>query len=246
MSFLARLLIALLLCAASVEIGQGQVAFAVATVKAAPGADPNTGSWSRPGTGEFTATHVSLTRLMQLAYGVDASQIANRPEWFDTDLFDVAAKPEEGIAMSREELQPRLQQLLQERFHLRAHRETRLLRGYALVVAPTGAHLKPTVGDHFPGFRINLSPGEMRGANWSMAIFAKYLTSAAGFPVVDRTGVSGSYDVAFSYARETDMASELPSLADALKRETGLLLKPEKVPVETIVVDAADRQPAGN
>lgn len=225
---------------------QTQPSFAVASVKAAPGADPNSGSWSRPGDGQFTATHVSLTRLLQLAYNVDSSQIANRPEWFDTDLFDVVAKPDEGVAMTREELQPRLQQLLHERLHLVTHREMRPVRGYALIVSPGGAHLKLTTGKHFPGFRINVSPGEMRGENWSVAAFAKYLTSAAGFPVVDETKLGGSYDIGFSYAREADTASDLPSLTDALKRETGLLLKPEKVPVEMIVVDAADRRIAEN
>jgi len=222
-------------------VAQTQPSFAVASVKAAPGADPNSGSWSRPGGGLFTATHVSLTRLLQLAYNVDSSQIANRPEWSDVDLFDVVAKPEEGVAMTREELQPRLQQLLRERFHLVAHREMRPVRGYALSESPGGAHLRPTAGDHFPGFRINVSPGEMRGENWSMAAFAKYLTSAAGFPVVDETKLGGSYDIGFSYARDVDTASDLPSLEDALKRETGLLLKPEKVPVEVIVVDSVER-----
>ncbi len=229
-----------------VRTGVGQALFAVASVKAAPGADPATGSWSRPGVGMFSATHVSLTRLLQLAYDMDSSQILNRPEWFDTDLFDVVAKPEEGISMTREELQPRLQQLLRERFHLVTHFEMRPVRGYALLVSPGGAHLKPAKGEHFPGFRINVSPGEMRGANWSMGILSKYLTAAAGFPVVDRTSLGGSYDIGFSYAPETDAASELPSLSDALKRETGLLLKPEKVPVETIVVDSVDRHISGD
>ena len=235
-----------LLMAASQGVTQTPTSFAVASVKAAPGADPDTGSWSRPGTGEFTAKHVSLTRLLQLAYNVDSSQISNRPDWFDTDLFDVVAKPEEGIAMGREELQPRLQQLLQERFHLRVHSETRPVRGYALVVSPGGAHLKTTAGDHFPGFRLNVSPGEMRGANWSMTVFAKYLAYAAGFPVVDETKLGGSYDIGFSYARDVEAAGDLPPLGDALKRETGLLLKPEKVPLEVIVVDSADRRVAEN
>lgn len=243
---LVWLLIVPLFCFVQAEAGQGRQAFVVASVKAAPGADPNTGSWSRPGVGQFTATHVSLTRLLQLAYGVDSSQIANRPGWFDTDLFDVVAKPEEGIAMTREELQPRLQQLLQERFHLSMHQEMRQARGYALLVASGGPHLKPTLGDHFPGFRINVSAGEMRGANWSMAVLAKYLTSAVGFPVIDRTDLGGSYDIEFSYAPETDVESDLPSLNDALRRATGLLLKPEKVPVETIVVDTVDRHVTAN
>jgi uncharacterized protein (TIGR03435 family) len=222
--------------------------FEVATVKPTPPqTDPKTGTWSIPGTGRFTATHVSLVLLLQLAYGIDSSQIANRPDWLETNLYDVDAKPEDGVKLSRDELKPRLQDLLRQRFHLMAHMETLSSRGYALVVAEGGPHLTPTTGDHFPGFRINVSPGQMRGANWSMPQLAKYLTSAAGFPVVDQTGITGSYDIAFSYEPKIDAEnSTLPPLDEALKQATGLLLKPQKVPIETIVIDHVDKVPTAN
>ena len=221
--------------------------FEVASVKPAPPeADPKTGSWSAPGTGRFTATHVSLALLIQLAYGVDSSQIANSPNWLETNLYDVAARPEDGIRLTRDELKPRLQDLLQQRFHLVAHAETRLSSGYALVVAKGGPHLTPTKGDHFPGFRINVSSGQMRGLNWSMPQLVTYITSAAGFPVVDQTGITGSYDIDFRYNPKPDSDSTLPSLDVALKQATGLLLKPQKVPVETVVIDSVDRVPTAN
>ena len=223
--------------------------FAVATVRAAPGADPNTGTWSPPGTGQFTATHIPLTILLQLAYGVDATQIANKPDWLGTALYDIRAKPEEGILLSRDELKPRLQNLLDERFHLVAHTEMRLSRVYALLVAEEGARLTRTKAEHFPGFRINVSSGQMRGENWSMPVLAKYLTSAAGFPVVDQTGLTGSYDISFSYAadHETEHGdTDQPSLSYALKKATGLVLKPQQVPVETVVIDSIRQTAAEN
>jgi len=237
------------LLASSIPAASAQTpkpSFEVATVKPAPGADPNTGSWSLPGIGRFTATHVSLELLIQLAYGVDRSQIANKPDWLETNLYDIAAKPEDSIKLTREELQPRLQELLHQRFHLVVHTETRSIRGYALVVAKGGPHLTPTKADHFPGYRINVSSGQMRGANWSMPILAKYLTPAAGFPVVDQTGLTGSYDIGFSYQANSDVDSNLPALTVALKEETGLLVKPQMVPVDTIVIDSADKVPTEN
>ncbi len=221
-------------------------AFEIATVKPAPQADPNTGSWSPPGTGRFTATHVSLALLCQLAYGVYSSQIVNKPGWFETNLYDIDARPEEGVKLSRDELKPRLQNLLQQRFHLVAHIEMRSSRGYALVVGANGSHLTPTKGDHFPGFRINVSPGQMRGSNWSMAQLAKYLTPAAGFPVADQTALTGSYDIDFLYQIESDADSTLPSLNAALTQATGLLLKPQKVSVEALVLDSVERVPTPN
>ena len=219
--------------------------FVVATVKPAPQADPSTGTWSLPNTGSFTATHVPLTILLKLAYGIDASQIFNKPAWLDSALFDVSAKPEDGIRLSRDELQPRLQALLQDRFHLVAHHEFRPTRGFALTIAKGGAHLTPTQHDHFADFRSDISPGQMRGFNWSMPTLARYLTPAAGFPVVDQTGLTGSYDIAFSYAIDNEATADttLPPLADALKQATGLVLKPQQVSVPALVLDSIERVP---
>jgi uncharacterized protein (TIGR03435 family) len=222
-------------------------AFEVASVRRCPPrTDPSTGSWSHPGVGRFTAAHVSLDLLIQLAYGVSDSQIANKPDWLETDLYDIDAKPEDDIGLTRDELMPRLQDLLEHRFHLVARTETRSIRGYALVVAEGGPHLTPTKADHFPGYRIRVSPGEMRGVNWSMPQLAKYLTPAAGFPVVDKTGIAGSYDIGFSYNPKADADGDLPSLELALKQATGLLLKPQKVPVESLVIDSVDKVPTAN
>jgi uncharacterized protein (TIGR03435 family) len=221
--------------------------FEVASIRAAPQADPKTGSWSIPGSGRFTATHVSLVLLVQLAYGIDNSQIANKPGWLESDLYDIVAKPEDGIHLTRDELKPRLQNLLHQRFHLVTHMEMRSSRGYALVVAKGGPRLTSTKRDHFPGFRIHVGSGDMRGFNWSMPQLAKYLTPAAGFPVVDQTGITGNYDISFSYNPETDAGdSTLPPLDAALKEATGLFLKPQKVSVETIVIDSVNKVPTEN
>ncbi len=183
---------------------------------------------------------------MQLAYDVDNTQIANKPGWLETNLYDLEAKPEDGVKLNGDELKPRLRELLRQRFHLVAHIETRPSRGYALVVAKGGPHLTATKGEHFSGWRSNVSSGQMRGANWSMAQLAKYLMPAAGFPVVDETGITGSYDIAFSYNPKIDGDSNLPQLSVALEQATGLQLKEQKVPVETVVIDSVDKVPTAN
>jgi uncharacterized protein (TIGR03435 family) len=233
------LLCALLFVTSHPSIAQTpQPTFEVASVKPAPPeADPKTGSWSIPGIGRFNANHVSLALLIHLAYDVDDSQIAHKPAWLEDTLYDVIAKPEEGIKLSREELRPRLQTLLQQRFHLVVHRETGAASGYALVVAKGGPHMTPTKAEHFAGWRSNVSPGQMRGVNWSMPQFAKYLTEAAGFPVVDETAIAGSYDISFGYNPNPDAESNLEPLPAALTAATGLMLKPKKIPVTTLVID---------
>jgi uncharacterized protein (TIGR03435 family) len=223
-------------------------AFEIASVKVAPpDADPQTGYWSRPGIGRFTASHVSLARLIQLAYGIDESQIANKPGWMDTNLYDVDAKPVEGLSLTREELKPCLRALLQERFHLLAHMETRSARGYALSVARGGPHLKTASEGHFPGERHPVSIGHLHVYNCSMQQLAQYLAPAVGFPVTDLTKLTGSYDIDFDYNPKPEVErDDLPQLELALNRATGLLLQSQKVPVEMLVVDSIDKVPSAN
>ena len=240
-------LLALAVVAQPAQAQTTQPVFEVASVKpAARDADPATGQWSLPNIGRFNASHISLAVLIRLAYDIDDSQIANKPDWLEENLYDVVAKPEDGIKLSREELRPRLQNLLRQRFHLVTHTDQREGRGYALTPGKTTPTLAPTSAEHFPGWRTNVSPGQMRGVNWTMPQFAKFLTEAAGFPVLDETGVTGSYDISFAYNPNPDAESPLPPLPDALKAATGLILKPKKIPVQTLVIESVDKIPTDN
>ncbi|WP_182275625.1 TIGR03435 family protein [Granulicella sp. 5B5] len=230
-------------CSLSAQV----TAFEAATVRACPpSADPATGSWGPPGHDRFVANHVTLERLVMIAYGVDASQVANEPGWFSANLYDVNAKAQDGAKLTGDEIKTCLQGLLHERFHLEAHAEMRKQRGYALVVAKGGPKLTPTKGEHWPGFRIDVEGGNMKGSNWTMPYLARMLTKPAGFPVVDQTGISGSYDVSFVFAADPDADASLPSLTVAIHKALGLELKPGRVPVQTIVIDSVDKMPVEN
>jgi uncharacterized protein (TIGR03435 family) len=222
--------------------------FEVATVRAAPpGTDSNTGNWNYPGTGRFTATHLSLATLIKLAYDVDKSQIADGPGWLDTNLYDIDAKAEDGLHLTRDELKPRLRTLLHDRFHLVVHTETRPVSGYALVVAKGGPHLIPTTKPDFRGDFADITSGNMKGFHWTMPQLAKYLSPPAGFPVVDETGIAGKFDISFTYnPKPDDSTSNLLPLSEALKQATGLQLNSRKVPVQTIVIDSVDKVPTEN
>jgi uncharacterized protein (TIGR03435 family) len=242
-----KILFALMLAlsAATSCIAQAQASFEVAVVRPSQG-NAKDGFWSPPGIGKFTARDVTLERLIVLAYGTDSDQIANKPAWFESDLFDVEAKPAEGIKLSREELRPMLQALLRERFHLLAHTEERSMPGYALTVARNGPRLQPTKGSQWPGFRINVNRSELNGLNWSMPFLATMLQNVAGRTVVDRTGLTGSYDIKVEFSSDLSSDHQLPSIFTALEETLGLKLKPEKVPVEFLVIDSADRRPIEN
>ena len=163
--------------------------FEVATIKPTAPSDKGSGVWSPPGIGRFWAQSVSLQFLIQMAFGVEANDVASKPAWLDSDYFDVMAKPEDGILLSRAELRPRLQNLLRTRFQLATHCETRMESGYALVVvAKRRPKLQPTKGDRPPGFLKYVGPGRLEGINWTMDYLATMLEKWAGRPVANKTG----------------------------------------------------------
>jgi uncharacterized protein (TIGR03435 family) len=88
-----------------------------------------------------------------------------------------------------------LQHLLEERFHIKMHRETRQMAGYNLQVDNGG----PKLADHDPEDRLMMpiqpGPGGSRqGKNLSMQYLAFYLSQELGQTVVDQTGLKGQYD----------------------------------------------------
>jgi uncharacterized protein (TIGR03435 family) len=220
--------------------------FEVASIRPTPNADPTQGTWSLPNTGEFQTHSLALNWIIRLAYDVDAKQIEGKPAWLDSDCYDIHAKPEGGLKLTREQLRPLLQDLLQQRFHLAVHHETRLVSGYALVVAKSGAKLQPTKGGVTPNWRDDFSPGNLKGRNLTTAFLAQQLTPAAGLPCVDRTSLTGNYDISVEYNAELDPNSPLPSLFTALQESLGLKLEPQKVPVDFLVIDHIDRTPTEN
>lgn len=183
---------------------------------------------------------------MILAYGVNSEQIANKPAWMTSELYDVDAKPDSDVLLSREELKPCLQALLEERFHLVVHTEERLTPGYALIVAKNGVRLHSSQGAPYANFRVRVSKSELSGKNWSMAFLATQLQAVTGRPVVDKTGLQGGYDLKVEFAPEIAADAQLPPLYTALEETLGLKLKPAKVPVPFVVIDSVMRKPEEN
>ena len=182
--------------------------------------------------------------LIQIAYGVGSNWLEGGPGWLKVERYDVVAKAEEGVMLTPDYLRPRLQALLEQRFQLATHRETKLVDGYALVLAKGGPKLKPAAGEPKPG---GMYPGGMRFDNVSMAGLAGWLSYPVGRPVMDRTGVAGNYDVTVEYARDGSTDSPLPSIFTALQEQLGLKLDPLKqVPVEMLVIDHVERVPTEN
>jgi uncharacterized protein (TIGR03435 family) len=94
----------------------------------------------RPQPGRLTAT-ATARLLIQNAYSLQPYQIAGAPAWAESEHFEIDAKAAGNT--TRSDLFLMLQSLLEERFQLRVHRETRELPVFALVAAKSGLKLPP-------------------------------------------------------------------------------------------------------
>jgi uncharacterized protein (TIGR03435 family) len=90
--------------------------------------------------GRISLENWALLDLIAAAYGVRATQVSG-PSWLADQDFDLEAKVPVGTP--KEDLNAMLQTLLEERFGLQVHRDTRTLPGFALVVGKRGPNLKP-------------------------------------------------------------------------------------------------------
>jgi len=89
-----------------------------------------------PSPGRFNAENVWLRFLIQTAWDVKDSQLSGGPGWASTDRYDISAKAATGASF--EEMRPMLQTLLEERFQLTLHRESKASPVYLLVVGKGG------------------------------------------------------------------------------------------------------------
>jgi uncharacterized protein (TIGR03435 family) len=200
--------------------------------------------WGEFPANRFTGRHLDLKLFIALAYGVDQKNIQGDPSWLDDQEYDIEAKVEGDKALSYQEIKPLLQHLLEERFHLVTHRATKLTSGYALVVAKGGPKLQP--GEDQPSTNGYILSNAIRSRSISMGSFASMLSRPIGYPIVDKTGITGYFDITLSYAPANDPKSSLPDIFTAVQEQLGLKLEPLKVPVDSLVIDHVDKIPTEN
>jgi uncharacterized protein (TIGR03435 family) len=182
-------------------------------------------------------TNLALRRLILLAYGIQDYQLAGDPSWVGAEHYDIQAKAE-GSATVQQMEGPMLQALLEDRFKMMLHRETRQLPVYELAVASGGAKLKPskegvctpysvnsppppasTPGEHSPivcGVRIAVDGlnRTLEGHGVSMPALAANLSraynSALGRNVIDGTGLRGAFEIHLKWANDDLTGGALP------------------------------------
>jgi uncharacterized protein (TIGR03435 family) len=238
-----RRAVAVLLLIASAACAQ-KLAFEVVSVKPSTSTDPRSNAVINDG--GAVLTNVSLRQCVEAAYGIQDPELV-APDWLETTRFDIQAKP--PAAHPKEYLQPMLKALLEERFQLSAHRETKTMPAYALVIGKDGLKIKAVE----PGEgNTQTSGSRFIGTKVTMNRLAQFLSRMLDHPVIDKTGSQGVFDIDLHYAWEDLTAtapkqpSNGPSIYTALQEQLGLKLQSEKLPVEVVVVDHLERTPTGN
>ena len=193
----------------------------------------------------YSGTNVSLISLLRTAYAVQEFQIAGYPAWAETDRFDVEAKMESGA--NPRDFPFALQKLIADRFKLVLHREPRQQSIYTLVVLKDGPKFKPGDPSKCNGRSggFDATPSEINGGCVTMEQFAARLSRSIGTHVVDGTALKGTFDFKVSWLPDDRFsgrgASANPTLFTAIQEQLGLRLQSGRGPVDTLVIDRAEK-----
>jgi uncharacterized protein (TIGR03435 family) len=227
-------------------------AFEVASIKPHEGPLHVMRGFSSSGTRVTLEGYLPIYLVME-AYKLKMYQVSfapSVPNPYD-DYCDIVAKAEGDGAPTRDGFRPMLQKLLAERFNLKVHREMREMPVYALVVGKNGPKFKESAPDaEFSGYGgVNGRNQYMKQTKATMDDMANAIGGFADRPVVDRTGLSGTYDykveatLDFMLHDGTDNPNDI-AIFNAVQDQLGLRLEAQKAMVEILVVDHMEKPSA--
>jgi uncharacterized protein (TIGR03435 family) len=190
--------------------------FEVASIKPNKSGD-NRIMFRNSGGGRFSTAGTTLKMLIGFAYRLRDFQVSGGPGWISSDRYDIEAKAEDVADMSPDKLPAMLQNLLAERFQLKAHTETRELPTYELVISKDGSKLKsvpeparrdpgappgppPSPGGPMPPGSFRVMRGEIAASAVRIEQLALNLSQMLGRTIVDKTGLQGFFDIHLQWA----------------------------------------------
>lgn len=208
--------------------------------------------------GQLSVRNIPMKELIVQAY--KAGSVAGGPNWLDSERFDIIAKAPPNT--SEDTLRLMLQTLLAERFKLAIHQEQKITAVFALVAAKGGLKLQAAAGSGQP--KCGRGPGaeglnHTVCTNFTMTDLAAWLPTriAPSFidrPVVDLTGLNGTYDIKLDWVPRPVVADAADgpdeaagdTVFDALDKQLGLKLEERKLPLPVIFIDHVERTPTVN
>jgi uncharacterized protein (TIGR03435 family) len=211
--------------------------FEVASVKQAANADGRSLLQAVPG--RLLMTNLALRRLILIGYDVQDYQLVGGPPWIDSEHYDIQAKADDNATVHQMQ-GPMLRALLEERFQLTIHRETRQLPVYELDVGKGGAILQPSKEGSCTPYPVDSPPPASKQSEPRPIFCGLHLTvdglnrtldgkvvtitmlatnlsrtynSSLGRNVIDGTGLTGTFDVHLKWSIDLLSASMGPDTA---------------------------------
>ena len=226
---------------------------------------------ARPG-GRFEANNATVSRLLQYAYDGFSlpGQIVGGPAWMDAFESRYQINALAAGEPSRAQMQEMVKAMLADRFQLKVRIEPRELDVFLLVPArrdgTLGRGIRPTTLDcealaekQKAGDKTVRTCGTsgmksgatttFTGTGVTMAMVASMGQSAAGRPIIERTGLTGRFDVELEYAGGMGRAAGPADAADspaasiftAMQEQLGLRLEPGKETMNVLVIEQVER-----
>lgn len=230
----------------------------------------------------YSASNVNPRMLIATAFDIKEDLISGGPSWTTSTSYDVEAKvladPATSHPLTKDQRTQMLRSLLADRFQLTTHNETKEGAIYQLTLAKGGSKLKeskPTDPSAMPpdklppgavlrggpdgggaprGPMIRMGgPGNLTGQGMTTGQLADMLSRQLHKPIVDKTGLTGNYDIALQWTPDTPMMSpgpegtappvdaSGPTIFTALEEQLGLKLEPTKGPITTLVIDHIEK-----
>lgn len=238
---------------------EGRKTFDVASIKRNVDSGAKTNAQVLPN--GFNLTNLDLGSILGMAYGIQRHRLIGAPEWIET-RYDLSARSETPVTLA--EMRPMLQALLEDRFKLKLHTESRAMPGYALVLARSdgrlGERLRPSTVECARPAQAAIGnaggpnavlcgprpggPGKLILVGSPIGQLVSLLALTTGRPVVDKTGLTGRYDLELTHAAEPAPGVTAPppdplapSLFTALEEQLGLKLDATKEQVDVWVID---------
>jgi uncharacterized protein (TIGR03435 family) len=216
-----------------------QARFEVASIHPSrPGAGPQDGRMSFRAD-RFDAEASTVGDILDMLNGWQLYRVTGGPAWMKTDRFDIQAKA--SAPVPPEERQDAIMALLAERFHLSVHREMRDIPAMVLLAPKRPAGLKPAAAGETYSIRFN-DRNDPTFTAAPMSAFTNYLSNMWHSPVVDQTGLEGTFDFSLNASAVVPQPGE--NRGDRIREAViavGFKVEERKAPTEVTVVDRCER-----
>jgi len=166
-------------------------------------------------------------------------KVTDGPSWVDSERWEIQGKAEDTSNAKESDLRLMLRQLIIERFQLQFHSETREAQGFALVIGKNGPKFSEEQRDVSQTMFFN--GNDARFQNSSLTDLAMFLSGPLRAPVMDKTGLTRRYAFEFHIPPRQSGDADSPSIFTAMQEQLGLRLDSAKVPVDTLVIDSAQK-----